>query len=90
MTVFLIPTKEDIPVRKSDGEFLDAQGEFVERSSFWVRRLNDGDVKELDGTALKKYQDELKKAAEAKAKADAQLEEQEEQEAQTSESEGDA
>lgn len=87
MIVFLIPAKKDIPVRKSDGEFLAAQGEFVERSSFWVRRLNDGDVKELDEPALKKHQAELKKAAEAKAKADAQLEE---QEAQTSEPEGDA
>jgi len=32
-------------VRKPDGSILSADGEPVERSSFWLRRKNDGDVK---------------------------------------------
>jgi len=32
-------------VRKPDGSILSAAGETVERSSFWLRREKDGDVK---------------------------------------------
>ncbi|MDO8932923.1 MAG: DUF2635 domain-containing protein [Rhodocyclaceae bacterium] len=31
-------------VRKPDGSILQAEGEPVERSSYWLRRENDGDV----------------------------------------------
>lgn len=31
-------------VRKPDGSILRAEGESVERSAFWLRRENDGDV----------------------------------------------
>lgn len=31
-------------VRKPDGQILKAEGETVERDSFWMRRKNDGDV----------------------------------------------
>lgn len=32
-------------VRKPDGQILKAEGETVERDSFWLRRQNDGDVR---------------------------------------------
>jgi hypothetical protein len=31
-------------VRKENGEVLAAEGETVERSAFWLRRIKDGDV----------------------------------------------
>jgi hypothetical protein len=37
-------------VRKPNGEILKAEGEVVERESFWLRRANDGDVR-LDPVA---------------------------------------
>lgn len=44
MLIHIKPAKAAVPVRKPNGEYLNAEGEKVERSSFWVRRLNDGDV----------------------------------------------
>jgi hypothetical protein len=35
-------------VRKPDGLLLDAEGEFVSRETYWLRRLDDGDVVEAD------------------------------------------
>jgi hypothetical protein len=32
-------------VRKPDGQILKAEGEAVERDSFWLRRATDGDVR---------------------------------------------
>ena len=32
-------------VRKPDGQILKAEGEVVERESFWLRRVADGDVR---------------------------------------------
>jgi|GEM_PF-890496 len=32
-------------VRKPDGQILKAEGEVVERDSFWLRRVADGDVR---------------------------------------------
>lgn len=46
MLINIKPAKPAVPVRKPNGEYLKAEGEKVERSSFWVRRLNDGDVVE--------------------------------------------
>lgn len=33
-----------VRVRKEDGALLKAEGETVERNSYWLRRQNDGDV----------------------------------------------
>ena len=38
------PTKPEVKVRKPNGEHLSAEGEKVERTAYWVRRLRDGDV----------------------------------------------
>jgi len=35
----------DARVRKPDGQILKAEGETVERDSFWLRRERDGDVR---------------------------------------------
>ncbi|EJL6373662.1 DUF2635 domain-containing protein [Vibrio cholerae] len=40
--------KASVPVRKENGEFLKQDGETVTRSAFWVRRLKDGDVLQVD------------------------------------------
>ncbi|EMC8699306.1 DUF2635 domain-containing protein [Vibrio cholerae] len=42
------PAKTSVPVRKENGEFLKQEGETVTRSAFWVRRLKDGDVLQVD------------------------------------------
>ncbi|EGR4294738.1 DUF2635 domain-containing protein [Vibrio cholerae] len=42
------PAKASVPVRKENGEFLKQEGEVVARSAFWVRRLKDGDVVQVD------------------------------------------
>ncbi|EMC2456304.1 DUF2635 domain-containing protein [Vibrio cholerae] len=42
------PAKASVPVRKENGEFLKQEGETVTRSAFWVRRLKDGDVLQVD------------------------------------------
>ncbi|EJL7011405.1 DUF2635 domain-containing protein [Vibrio cholerae] len=42
------PAKASVPVRKESGEFLKQEGETVTRSAFWVRRLKDGDVLQVD------------------------------------------
>ncbi|MDA5319503.1 DUF2635 domain-containing protein [Vibrio cholerae] len=42
------PAKASVPVRKENGEFLKQEGETVTRSAFWVRRLKDGDVVQVD------------------------------------------
>lgn len=47
MLIHIKPAKAAVPVRKQNGEYLADTGEKVERSSFWVRRLNDGDVVEV-------------------------------------------
>jgi len=51
MLIHIKPTKAVVPVRKPNGEYLAEAGEKVERSSFWVRRLNEGDVIEFKATA---------------------------------------
>lgn len=38
----------DRRVRKPDGALLDAAGETVERSSYWMRRLQAGDVVQVE------------------------------------------
>lgn len=54
MLIKIKPAKEAVPVRKPTGEYLAATGESVERSSYWVRRIQDGDVVELKAQAKAK------------------------------------
>lgn len=54
MLIHIKPAKAAVPVRKPNGEYLKADGEKIERSSFWVRRLNDGDVVEVKAHATAK------------------------------------
>lgn len=42
--VFLKPAKPELKVRKPAGEYLAAEGESLELTSYWRRRLRDGDV----------------------------------------------
>lgn len=67
--IFLIPAKEHVPVRKPDGGYLSFDGEKVARSSYWVRRINDGDV--LADAKANKHKTKLAAAAK-KAKADSE------------------
>lgn len=41
---FLKPTQPDLKVRKPAGGYLAAEGESLELTSYWRRRLRDGDV----------------------------------------------
>ncbi len=59
--IFVIPAKESVPVRKPDGRYLSETGEDVVRTSFWLRRIKDGDV--LLGDEAKKQQTKLVAAA---------------------------
>jgi hypothetical protein len=59
MFILLKPKSKDVPVRKPEGGFLAEKGEEVERTSYWVRRIKDGDV--IDVKA------EAEQAAKAKA-----------------------
>ncbi|MEZ8932412.1 MULTISPECIES: DUF2635 domain-containing protein [unclassified Vibrio] len=60
------PKNAEVPVRKPEGGFVNAAGEEVERTGYWVRRINDGDV------VLVPQKDwDAAKAALAKEKADA-------------------
>ncbi|EMI4326963.1 TPA: DUF2635 domain-containing protein [Vibrio cholerae] len=53
MLILLKPKSKDVPVRKPEGGFLAENGEEVERSAFWVRRLKDGDVVQVEQSAKK-------------------------------------
>lgn len=44
-TKFLKPAA-DLKVRKPDGRHLNPEGEPVELNSYWLRRIDDGDVVE--------------------------------------------
>lgn len=49
MKVFLKP-KEGLKIPRPDnGRVLKAEGEIVEHSTFWRRRISDGDVIEVQG-----------------------------------------
>lgn len=54
MLIKIKPAKAAVPVRKPTGEYLDKDGEAVERSSYWVRRIQDGDVVEMKALAKAK------------------------------------
>lgn len=71
MFIVVKPAKTDVNVRKEDGAHLSALGEKVKRSSFWVRRLKDGDVVALSASEVTKWESE-QAAAKKKAQAAAQ------------------
>lgn len=50
MELYLKP-KEGLIIRKPDGSKLAAEGERVPRTSFWLKRLADGDVINLKPAA---------------------------------------
>ncbi|MBV7315449.1 DUF2635 domain-containing protein [Shewanella sp. NIFS-20-20] len=54
MLINLKPAKPNVPVRKPDGGYLATDGEAVKRSSYWVRRINDGDVIQFKAAASAK------------------------------------
>ncbi|HGS4926164.1 TPA: DUF2635 domain-containing protein [Vibrio parahaemolyticus] len=60
--IFVIPAKENVPVRKPEGGFLSADGEELIRSSYWLRRIKDGDVTKLSEEKAKEILDARKKA----------------------------
>ena len=63
---FLKPENEKLKIRHPiTGEYLPAHGVDVELTSFWRRRIKDGDVVELKGTDA----DKARAAINAKAKA---------------------
>lgn len=49
MQMKIKPKKPHVQVRKPDGTHLCRDGESVKRTSFWLRRLNDGDVEVMPG-----------------------------------------
>lgn len=49
--VFATP-KEGVLVRHENGKALDAAGEAVERTSYWLRRERDGDVTLTDTAVI--------------------------------------
>lgn len=57
MELYLKP-KEGLTLRKPDGSKLAAEGERVPRTSFWLKRLADGDVEHVKqaAKAIKKPQ----------------------------------
>jgi hypothetical protein len=44
MSKIFVTPKPGLRVRREDGHILAAGGETVERDSFWLRRIKDGDV----------------------------------------------
>lgn len=65
MELYLKP-KEGLTIRKPDGSKLAAEGERVPRTSFWLKRLADGDVLPVEeAPAAQANQQEVKPAAKA-------------------------
>lgn len=56
MSKIFIKPAPGLKVRTPQGPFLLEEGEAVERDSFWIRRLNDGDVIETESPKAKKPQ----------------------------------
>jgi thiamine kinase-like enzyme len=44
MNKIYVTPKPGLRVRREDGQLLDAKGEQVERNTYWLRRIKDGDV----------------------------------------------
>lgn len=62
MELYLKP-KEGLTIRKPDGSKLAAEGERVPRTSFWLKRLADGDVLPVEEAQADK--EDVKPAAKA-------------------------
>lgn len=45
-TIFVKPATPGLRVRTPSGAVLPDEGDYVERESYWLRRINDGDVVE--------------------------------------------
>ena len=57
MKIFVKPAQAGLRVRMPpNGDVLPDEGMEVERDSFWVRRINDGDVVEIEAPKAKKLQ----------------------------------
>lgn len=54
MSKIYIKPAPGLKVRTQQGSFLPEEGAEVERDSFWVRRINDGDVVETTPPKAKK------------------------------------
>lgn len=58
--ILVKPAKQGVKVRKEDGKYLADKGEKVKRNGYWIRRIKQGDV--LDVEAEKAKAAEAKKA----------------------------
>lgn len=68
MELYLKP-KEGLTLRKPDGSKLAAEGERVPRTSFWLKRLADGDVLPVEeAQAAQADKEDVKPAAKATKK----------------------
>ncbi|MDH0176392.1 DUF2635 domain-containing protein [Aeromonas dhakensis] len=67
MEIHIQPAK-GLTIRKPDGTVLAAEGERVTRNSFWIRRLQDGDVTYTGLTVSKGDESAGKPAAKAPKK----------------------
>lgn len=61
-TVFIKPTSAALKVPKPAGDYLAVDGEEVELTTYWRRRLRDGDVVKLSVAAATKAQKATEKA----------------------------
>jgi topoisomerase IA-like protein len=64
--IFLKPKNPELAVRKPKGGYLASDGEFVERSAYWMRRIQDGDVVQLSEKEVEAIIAEREKAKKAK------------------------
>ncbi len=62
------PAKAGVKVRKEDGTHLAEKGEKVKRTAFWVRRIKDGDV--IDVEAAKQAAAKTKQAKSVSTKGE--------------------
>lgn len=46
--IFVKPVTPGLRVRAPSGAVLPDEGDYVERESYWLRRINDGDVVEAE------------------------------------------
>lgn len=66
MSITVKPAKEGIKVRKEDGKYLAEKGEKVKRTGFWIRRIKQGDVIDVEAEKAKAAAAKKAKAAPAK------------------------
>ena len=58
MITFKVKPRAGAKVMKQDGTLLNPNGEEVEKTTYWVRRLRDGDVVEVNAKGEAKKQGE--------------------------------